>query len=160
MIVLGIDPGKSGALAFYDPGRDELEVLDIPTIQAGPKGRTAVDEEGVAAIIRSRADFVSHAWLEQVGVMPGEGAVGAFSFGTTFGLLRMALVAHFIPRTLVTPVKWKRALSVPAAKDGAVARACQLLPRHAGLFRGPRGGLMDGRAEAALIAYYGAKHAA
>ena len=62
------------------------------------------------------------------------------------------VAANFIPLTMVAPLKWKRALGVPADKDGARARASQLLPAHAGLWCRVKD---DGRAEAALIAYYG-----
>jgi len=36
--------------------------------------------------------------------------------------------------TIVAPVRWKRALAVPAGKDGARARASALLPRAAHLW--------------------------
>ena len=54
----------------------------------------------------------------------------------------------------VAPQKWKRALAVPADKDGARARASVLLPKHSGHWPLKK---HDGRAEAALIALYGAK---
>jgi hypothetical protein len=47
---------------------------------------------------------------------------------------------------------WKKALGVPADKDGARARASQLMPENAWLWPLVK---HDGRAEAALIAYWG-----
>jgi hypothetical protein len=57
-----------------------------------------------------------------------------------------------VPITIVHPRTWKRALGVPREKDGARARASQLLPAHAHLWPLKK---HDGRAEAALIATYG-----
>jgi crossover junction endodeoxyribonuclease RuvC len=159
--ILGIDPGLSGALAFYNPAINSLVVWDVPTLLAGKGTRRVVDEDGLAASIAPRAQSTLHAFVERVGVMPMEGAVGAFSFGTTYGLLRMAVAAFQIPRSLVMPQVWKRALGVPAAKEGAIARASQLMPRHAEIWTVKRGHCTKeqaaGRSEAALIAYYGAR---
>jgi crossover junction endodeoxyribonuclease RuvC len=154
VIVCGVDPGLSGALAFYDVENGDLEVLDMPTLKAGTGGKRIVDIDALATAISSRADYVSHAFIEQVGTRPGEGAVGAFSFGEGFGALKGVVVANLIPRTFVRPNVWKKALGVPAEKDGARSRASQLLPRHAHYWARVKD---DGRAESALIALYGAR---
>jgi crossover junction endodeoxyribonuclease RuvC len=153
MIILGIDPGLSGALAFYDTVRGDLEILDMPTLRVGTGSKRVVDEDILAREIDCRSSFIHHAFLEQVGTRPGEGAVGAFSFGMGFGILKGVLAANLIPRTLVRPQEWKKALRVPAEKDGARARASQLLPAHAGKWVRVKD---DGRAEAAMICLWGA----
>ncbi|MGE5548417.1 MAG: hypothetical protein ACM33T_16045 [Solirubrobacterales bacterium] len=96
---------------------------------------------------------IAHAFVEAVGAMPGQGVSSVFAFGKVFGLVLGILAANFIPHTLVPPQRWKRTLGVPADKDGARARASQLLPAHAGLWCRAKD---DGRAEAALLAYFGA----
>jgi hypothetical protein len=45
----------------------------------------------------------SRVWLEKVHTMPGEGPVGAFSFGRTYGLIRGICCANFLPINDVTP---------------------------------------------------------
>lgn len=164
-MILGIDPGLSGALALYWPATGGLTVYDMPTLAAG-KGKSSkrvLDHHGLTAILRemnenvASGSLIDHAFLEQVSAMPGQGVTSMFSFGLSYGALRQALASEGVPTTLVTPVVWKKAMKVTAAKDGAVARASDLLPRHADKFRGKRGGLMDGRAEAALLAVYGAR---
>ena len=72
------------------------------------------------------------------------------------GILLGAGAALDIPVTLVKPTQWKRLMRVPADKRASVQRASQLFPHVASLFKGPRGGVFDGRAEAALIALFGA----
>ncbi len=160
-LILGIDPGKTGALAFYDPAADELETIDVPVLAAGAGSKTVVDEDALARIMAGRAIIVRHAFIERVNAMPKEGAVGAFSFGAAFGLLRMAVAAHLIPRTYVGAPVWKRAIGVPASKQGAALRASQLMPKHSENWTIKRlhcnQAQAAGRSEAALIAYYGSK---
>jgi crossover junction endodeoxyribonuclease RuvC len=156
-LVLGVDPGLSGALALYDYITSSVEeVFDMPTIDAGVGSKRVVDESTLAWRIDALAKRIKHAFVEKVGAMPGQGVTSMFSFGTSYGIVRGVIAANFIPITLVTPQTWKKALGVPAAKDGARARASQLLPASSGLWCRVKD---DGRAEASLIALYGAKYA-
>jgi len=125
----------------------------MPTLKAGAGGKRVVDEDTLAREIGFRAAFIRQAFIEQVGARPGESPVAAFSFGAGFGILRGTISSNSIPRTYVTPSVWKKAIGAPASKDGARARASQLLPRHAGKWTRVKD---DGRAEAALIALWGA----
>jgi crossover junction endodeoxyribonuclease RuvC len=149
MIVLGIDPGLSGALACLGP--DGLTIHDMPTLKAGTKRE--IDEVELARLIDAVGP-IGLAALEQVGVRPGEGAVGAFSFGRGYGLLRGILRAHFVPVVDVTPAKWLRAIGIKtgAGKDASRALAKEHFQRDAGLFARVKD---DGRADAALIALWG-----
>jgi crossover junction endodeoxyribonuclease RuvC len=97
---------------------------------------------------------LTHAFVEQVGAMPGQGVSSTFAFGKAFGIILGVLAARSVPLTLVPPVRWKRAMGVlKGSKDGCRARASQLLPAAAHQWPLRR---HDGRAEAALIALYGA----
>lgn len=152
-LTMGIDPGLSGALALY--GRDgALEVRDIPTLQL--KTKRIIDEYALARIIDDWSSLIESVWLEQVGVRPGEGAVGAFTFGRGYGLIRGVCVASFLTIHDVTPQSWKASLRVKGDKDESRLRASALFPRHGGLWPLKK---HDGRAEAALIALYGAQQA-
>lgn len=147
--ILGIDPGLSGALALYDID-GALEVMDIPTLQLRTK--RVIDEYALARIIDNWSSRVREVWLEQVGVRPGEGAVGAFTFGRGYGALRGICAANFLPIMDVTPATWKAALKVRGDKDESRLRASTMFPRHGGLWPLKK---HDGRAEAALIALHG-----
>lgn len=149
--ILGIDPGLSGALALYDAD-GTLEVLDIPTLQL--KTKRVIDEYALARIIDNWSSRIREVWLEQVGVRPGEGAVGAFTFGRGYGALRGICAANFLTIIDVTPAVWKGALKVRGDKDESRLRASTLFPRHGGLWPLKK---HDGRAEAALIALHGAQ---
>lgn len=152
MLVLGIDPGLSGALASWDG--QKLCTVEIPTVKSSGRGRE-VDWPALNSIWDEEFFWVEHVFLERVSVRPGEGVSSAFKFGVVFGGLRGMIATKLLPVTLVTPSSWKKGMGIPAAKDAAVRRASELFPSYADAFRGPRGGLKDGVAEAALIAYYG-----
>ena len=153
-MILGVDPGLNGALAFLDVTAGSLTIHDMPTIEAGVRSKRVVDEAALARLIDPAA--ANAAFIEKVGAMPGNGAVSMFGFGVSYGLVRGVVAANFIPVTLVPPQTWKSKLGVPASKEGARARASQLLPAFSNLWSLAK---HDGRAEAALIAYYGAVHA-
>jgi crossover junction endodeoxyribonuclease RuvC len=91
-----------------------LDVFDMPVLMDGPKGRRAVNSPLLASLI-----FKTHATLafvEFVGARPGEGAVGAFAFGRSRGVIEGVLGAVGIPVTFIAPASWKRA--VDAAISG------------------------------------------
>lgn len=152
MNVLGIDPGLSGALAMWNGS--QLTLAEIPSQKATGRGRE-VNWSALNEIWDDQFFWADHVFLERIGTRPGEGVSSAFKFGLVFGGLRGLIAAKMLPLTLVTPTKWKKAYNLAAAKEAAVIRASELFPSHASAFRGPRGGLRDGVAEAALIAKYG-----
>lgn len=155
MSILGVDPGLGGALALYDIHADSLTILDMPTfsITTNGKVRRQIDISTVAWWVDSQSEHISFAIVENPHAMPKQGVSSSFSFGKSCGLIQGVIAANFIKMTLVDPRTWKTLLRVPADKDGARARASQLLPKHSPLWSARS---HDGRAEAALLAYYGA----
>jgi len=149
-MILGIDPGISGALAFLTP--HELVVEDIPILKTkkGTKIQTTIDAYALGRIIDAKK--ITHCYIESVHAMRGQGVSSSFNFGKSLGIIIGIVAANFIPMTLVTPQEWKKALRVPADKDGARARASELMPQYNESWRLKK---HDGRAEAALIAYWG-----
>jgi crossover junction endodeoxyribonuclease RuvC len=158
MNVLGIDPGKSGALAFLDTSVSTCEVYPIPMTAPVKKtkqsrARSFVDVALLKEIIRHYA--IDVAFMENVASSSQMGVVSAFTFGEGFGTLKGVVGAHDIPLILVTPQKWKRALKLPADKKETVRKASKLFINGDSVFYGPRGGVLDGLAEASCIALYG-----
>jgi crossover junction endodeoxyribonuclease RuvC len=153
-VVLGIDVGATGALALLTLSGELLAIFDTPTLHDGPKGRAAINAPLLAEIIaRSCA---TKAFVEFVGARPGEGAVGAFSFGRAKGVVEGVCAALSVTVTFITPPAWKRAVGIAPGRDGAKdisrSEAIRRWPAHAGLFSRVRD---DGRAEAALIGIAG-----
>lgn len=160
MKTLGIDPGLTGAFALYDHAADTLAVFDMPTLvipKSGGGKRTELDVYAIAKIMDDLAPLQLRAFVELVGPTPQMGVTSSFSFGGSYWAVRMACAAHFLPTELVPPQRWKKALAVkagPGKSDAVRARASALLPRHAHLWTRVKD---EGRAEASLIAYFGAQ---
>jgi len=152
MVFVGIDPGLSGALALYDPARDWLEVHDCPTLKVNGKGEMFLP--GIIDILGS-AEVIG-CIIERSQAMPKQGVSSTFSYGTGYGSYLGILAALGMPHTKIGPQEWKRKLRVPSDKDGARARASELLPAHTGKWLRKKD---HGRAEAALLAYFAANHA-
>lgn len=152
-MILAIDPGAKGALAFFDPERGYLDIVDCPTVEVkrGGKVKTEISAQMVAAIIRGHQP--SQAIIEKVGAMPGQGVSSMFQFGRGVGMYEGVLSALQIPITYVTPQAWQKAMNVRGGKDGNRERAASLFPAYAQMFSKKKD---DGRADAALMAFWGA----
>lgn len=152
MIIAGIDPGLGGAICLLST-EGAVAVFDMPTfaLSRGGKNKREIDARQLAAILAGKG-AIGHAFVEQVGAMPGQGVTSMFAFGKSYGIVLGILAVCGAPLTLVAPAVWKRVLRVPKAKDGARARASQLLPYAAEQWPLKK---HDGRAEAALIAWWG-----
>ncbi|WP_410738907.1 crossover junction endodeoxyribonuclease RuvC [Citrobacter freundii] len=148
--VLGIDPGCSGSLVLITEQGGYIDHLAMPTIKVGTKSR--VNGAAVAAWIRQYG--ITHAYLEQVGAMPGQGTASMFTFGHAAGVAEGILQGLNIPYTLVTPQAWKKSAGlIGSDKDAARSRAIQLYPELRALDAKAKGQAIS---DALLIARHGA----
>jgi crossover junction endodeoxyribonuclease RuvC len=151
--VLGIDVGREGAVAILEGG-ELVNVLDMPTLNNGPKNRPAINGPLLAQLIAE--SHATEAFIEAIGPRPFEGVVQSFSFGRAKGLVEGVAAALNVSITWLTAPQWKRLANIPAGKDGvkdmARAECCQRWLSRASLFARKRD---DGRAEACLIAIAG-----
>jgi crossover junction endodeoxyribonuclease RuvC len=152
VLICGLDPGLSGALFLLSADRSFGRAYDMPThsLARGGKDKREIDIHALVALLNERRP--GHVFIEQVGAMPGQGATSMFAFGKGYGIVLGACAALGLPFTLVHPRAWKKALGVPPDKDGARARASQLLPAYAEQWPRKKD---DGKAEAALLAHWG-----
>lgn len=144
MIYIGIDPGKSGAMAAInsETGRVLVRPFD-PAEYNISLGEFALNGKKCFAVV------------ERVSAMPGQGVVGVFNFGQNFGYIQGLLEAHGIPYELVRPQAWKRAFGCTKDKNTSLAVCRRLFPdvclkRTANCKKDD-----DGIAEALLMAEYG-----
>lgn len=151
MKICGIDPGLSGAVCVFDVEKGMLTILDMPTVEvkSGKSMKRKLSEPMLAELLRPHE--ITHAALEQVSAMPGQGVSSMFSFGQSYGAIRGVLAGLRIPITMVTPRKWMSDLKVSGGKDANRQRAAQLFPAYAASFTRVKD---DGRADAALLAYW------
>ena len=148
-LILGVDPGKTGALALLDadyPGR-LLVVEDMPAATGAPLGRLVAE-----LLADVRPDEVVAAWVEDVHAMPAQGVRSVWTFAEGHGAVLGALGVLEVPVHLVAPSAWKKAAGLGKDKSASRQRAMELWPARASWFARVRD---DGRAEAALIALHG-----
>lgn len=147
--VLGIDPGCSGSLVLITEQGGYIDHLAMPTIKVGTKSRV----NGAAVVAWLRKYGITHAYLEQVGAMPGQGTASMFTFGHAAGVAEGILQGLNIPYTLVTPQAWKMSAGlIGSDKDAARSRAIQLYPELRALDAKAKGQAI---ADALLIARHG-----
>lgn len=156
--VLGIDPGITGALAFYSMD-GELWLYDVPYFEVirGRKMRKELDHVGLATLFSefNHAEIVA-GYVEEVSSMPQQGVASMFTFGQAYGALKQAVADVNVPFHKVPPRTWQKELHVRKGKDASRMRASELMPKYSKLWHRVKD---HNRAEAALIAYYGACHA-
>lgn len=155
-MIIGIDPGLTGAVAVIDPDGMLTGVWDAPVLK-GRTGKTDFLLGTMATLIRdltdaaAEADLSVHVALERVGTRPGESASGAFKFGTGWGMWQGIAATLNLPLTLITPQTWQKFM-LPGMnkgnKDVSRLRAMQLWPTRSEWFKLKK---HDGRAEAAMI---------
>ena len=161
MIVVGIDPGLSGAIAALD-GKGGIDVLDMPLIKGGGKTKDEIDELGIFSWLTVLASFdnqLPRVFIEKVSAMPKQGVVSMFRFGVAYGTVRAIVACLDWPVTFLTPQAWRAAAGLSkvvndTGKALARQRASQLFHAHAHLFARVKD---NGRADAALIAWAGAR---
>ena len=158
-ISLGIDPGRKGGYAMLDPNGDILDAGDLPYGYDGlnqDRLNGPVMAELVRQLFTRLPDLVSRVFaIEHPLARSGESDWGHLRSGTNFGkLIMLAEISDADAVYTPMPHTWKQNMRLSADKTQSVERAELLFPEFTG-FRGPRGGLRDGIAEAALIAEWG-----
>lgn len=141
--ILGVDPGKTGALALLDSVDGKiLELEDMPEAPGA-----------ISAIIRGwEPDVVV---VEQVASRPNNSRPAAFTFGQFFGRIEEAASGSGVRLRRVTPTEWKRDMRLSSDKDLSRLRASERWPDWMLSFTRKSD---DGRAEAALIAAWHIHH--
>lgn len=167
MIILGIDPGLTGAIGLLGHKGEYLNVADMPTMQrqgASAYVKNQVNAAALEELLRSwLCDYDKneiHAFVETPIAFPNQHVGTTAACFLTAGLIEGVLSARHYPHTLVRPTEWKKAMGLQApkgqksgeaaAKQAARSRAIRYYPeaplalvKH------------HNRAEALLIAKYG-----
>lgn len=153
-MMLGIDPGVHGAVAWLSDEGHLIEVQDIPVVEVkvGKTVRRRIQPALLAELLCRK--MVTMAFLEEVGPMPRDGAVQGFNLGKSAGLIEGVLAGCGIAYTTVRPQVWKKALGLSSDKEKSRERAIQLWPGAAANFSRKKDA---DRAESALIGAWGAK---
>lgn len=150
MIICGIDPGFTGALAFISKNKIE-SIKDMPLVKVGRKKQVCA--KSVAALLLQFSPQI--AVIENVHSMPAQGVASTFTFGYNAGILLGVCEALGIHTVMVAPQVWKGALALSVNKRDSILLAKKKWPRYEHYFMRQKD---NGRAEAALIASLALSH--
>jgi crossover junction endodeoxyribonuclease RuvC len=129
-VIVGIDPGISGAAAALYPATKDhpssiCEAIDLPTRQDGRRRR--IDELRLADWIRQINP--SRIVIEAVGPMPSDGRIAAFRFGMSVGVIHTVCHMLGFEPELVQPLVWKSYyLLLDSDKEASRKKALRILP--------------------------------
>ena len=132
MLVIGIDPGISGSICFFQDGKI-IDVVEMPTMTEGKKNKKQVNGSQIFNEISDRIRKLDkkdiRVIIEQVSAMPGQGVTSMFNFGQSFGILKGICSAMQLPIYFVRPLKWKKYFNlINSEKDASRTRAIEIFP--------------------------------
>tara|TARA_B100000287_G_scaffold23970_1_gene23385 strand:- start:47 stop:541 length:495 start_codon:yes stop_codon:yes gene_type:complete len=132
MLIIGIDPGISGSICFFENGKI-IDVIEMPTMTEGKKNKRQVNGSQIYnEILKKTVGFNKEnirVVIEQVSAMPGQGVTSMFNFGQSFGMLKGICSAMQLPMYFVRPAKWKKHYNlINSQKDASRTRAIEIFP--------------------------------
>tara|TARA_B100001057_G_scaffold475190_1_gene541716 strand:- start:1003 stop:1497 length:495 start_codon:yes stop_codon:yes gene_type:complete len=132
MLIIGIDPGISGSICFYEDGKI-VDVIEMPTMTEGKKNKRQVNGSQIYNDIKKMVNKTENqevrVIIEQVSAMPGQGVTSMFNFGQSFGILKGICSAMQLPMYFVRPAKWKKYFNLlNSEKDASRTRAIEIFP--------------------------------
>ena len=146
MRILGIDPGKNGAVAVAD-------AKGVQMVELMPENMATLADWLIAWEI-------THVYLEKPFAMPGKtSGMSMLSFGIHCGTIQGIVIAKRIPFTLIQPQTWMKKLHVGTSKgtskERSIESALRMYP-HINFMATQRSKKPhDGLCEAAHIAEFG-----
>jgi hypothetical protein len=138
--IIGIDPGKSGAIALLDTDDMQVKTYDMPG--------TLDEKMGLISAFGP----VKCCWLERPFFPRMIGIKNAVTIAVAYGELKACLFFGGVPTFEVDPSAWKKTMRLSTDKNASRALASQYFPDCSDQWKRVKD---DGRAEAALIAHYG-----
>tara|TARA_B100000427_G_C15167291_1_gene445742 strand:- start:56 stop:550 length:495 start_codon:yes stop_codon:yes gene_type:complete len=132
MLIIGIDPGITGSLCFFEDGKI-IDILEMPNMAEGKKNKRQVNGSQIYNEIFSRIKGLDkkniRVVIEQVSAMPGQGVTSMFNFGQSFGVLKGICSAMQLPMYFVRPAKWKKYFNlINSEKDASRTKAIEIFP--------------------------------
>ncbi len=132
MLIIGIDPGISGAICFFLNG-EVIDVIDMPSMADGKKNKRQINSQQVFNEISQRILNIPKkeiiVVIEQVSAMPGQGVTSMFNFGQSFGVLKGICSAMQLSMYFVRPAKWKKYYGlIKTEKDASRTKVIEIFP--------------------------------
>ena len=155
MLIIGIDPGISGAICFFENGKI-IDVIDMPNMSEGKKNKKQVNGAQISneikqRIVNKKNDEIKVV-IEQVAAMPGQGVTSMFNFGQSFGVLKGICSALQLSTYFIRPAKWKKYFNlINSSKDASRTKAIEIFPYFSSNLSKKKD---SNKADAILIASY------
>ena len=132
MLIIGMDPGISGAICFFENG-EVKEIIDTPIMADGKKNKRQINGPQVYNEISSRIKNTPRkeivVVIEQVSAMPGQGVTSMFNFGQSFGVLKGICSAMQLSMRFIRPAKWKKYFGlIKTEKDASRTKVIEIFP--------------------------------
>ena len=132
MLIIGIDPGISGAICFFEDGQVK-EIIDMPVMADGKKNKRQINGPQTYNEILTRINKFQKkdiiVIIEQVSAMPGQGVTSMFNFGQSFGVLKGICSAMQLSMFFVRPAKWKKYFGlIKTEKDASRTKVIEIFP--------------------------------
>ena len=132
MLIIGIDPGITGSICFFEDGKI-IEVVEMPNMAEGKKNKKQVNGaqiyHEISLRIKNLKEEEIKVVIEQVSAMPGQGVTSMFNFGQSFGILKGICSAMQLPMYFVRPTKWKKYFNlINSEKDASRTKAIEVFP--------------------------------
>lgn len=130
-LILGVDPGLSGAYALIDRFTGGLAYVSrLPVFKTATKARKSgfmrhLDINQWAKDVALHAADIYFGVVEDPGAMPNQGLGSTFRFGLNCGQIQGILAANFIPAVMVKPAAWKGYMGLNQDKKESLALAAK-----------------------------------
>ena len=132
MLIIGIDPGISGAICFFEDGQVK-EIIEMPVMAEGKKNKRQINgPQTYNEILKRINNFQKKdiiVVIEQVSAMPGQGVTSMFNFGQSFGVLKGICSAMQLSMFFIRPAKWKKYFGlIKTEKDASRTKVIEIFP--------------------------------
>ena len=155
MLIIGIDPGISGSICFFQDGVIK-DVVEMPTMIEGKKNKKQVNGSQIFNEISEKIKNMDKknvkVVIEHVTAMPGQGVTSMFNFGQSFGIIKGICSAMQLSVYFVRPAKWKKYFNlINSEKDASRTKAIEIFPYYSSNLSRKKD---SNKADAILIASY------
>ena len=132
MLIIGIDPGISGAICFFENGQVK-EIINMPVMADGKKNKRQINGPQTYNEILKRINNYPKkdiiVVIEQVSAMPGQGVTSMFNFGQSFGVIKGICSAMQLSIFFIRPAKWKKYFGlIKTEKDASRTKVIEIFP--------------------------------
>ena len=162
-LVVGIDPGNTGAIAFLGKDGSVKCVNDMPSIKVSKTGACRPDHHALIEMFREikELETIDCVYIEEpqkVPSMMGSNSQANYLAGYYKCLFILIFHSLSIKHEWIQPKEWQKYWKIKKSKRADTKmlseRAVSAMFPNIDV-RGPRGGLKDGRCDALLIAEFG-----